>query len=185
MDVAVEEGVVRASFWDFEPQDFDRFIDARVRLRGNVGSLFGRTEQLRGVSLFVGHTGDIVVLEPPPDPVRAGDAADRAASTTTPPPAKSTAGSASAASSPATSRAIPSRSATSPPPPRSATSATCSTSTTGPAARAIETEQAQRVEPGTVVDVAGFPAVTPGKPILTNAVFRVAGHGAAAGGRSP
>ena len=48
----------------------------------------------------------------------------------------------------------------------------------------IETEQAQRVEPGTVVDVAGFPAVTPGKPILTNAVFRVAGAGAAAGGRA-
>ena len=39
----------------------------------------------------------------------------------------------------------------------------------------IETEQPQRVEPGTVVDVAGFPAVTPGKPILTNAVFKVAG----------
>jgi signal transduction histidine kinase len=38
----------------------------------------------------------------------------------------------------------------------------------------IETEQAIRVEPGTVVDVAGFPAVTPGKPILTNAVLRVA-----------
>ena len=39
----------------------------------------------------------------------------------------------------------------------------------------IETEQPQRVEPGTIVDVAGFPAVTPGKPILTNAVFKVAG----------
>jgi hypothetical protein len=50
MDVAFEEGVVRAAFWDFEPTDFDRLIDARVRLEGNVGSLFGRTEQLRGVS---------------------------------------------------------------------------------------------------------------------------------------
>jgi signal transduction histidine kinase len=39
----------------------------------------------------------------------------------------------------------------------------------------IETEQAQPIEPGTVVDIAGFPAVTPGKPILTNAVFKVAG----------
>ena len=76
MDVAVEEGVVRAAFWDFGTQDFERFIDARVRLRGNVGSLFGRTEQLRGVSLFVGHTGDIVVLEPPPDPVDPDHAAD-------------------------------------------------------------------------------------------------------------
>jgi signal transduction histidine kinase len=40
----------------------------------------------------------------------------------------------------------------------------------------IETEQPQRVPPGTVVDVAGFPAITPGKPILTNAIFRVAGN---------
>jgi signal transduction histidine kinase len=39
----------------------------------------------------------------------------------------------------------------------------------------IETEQANRVSPGTVVEVAGFPAVTPGKPILKNAIFRVAG----------
>ena len=76
MDVAVEEGVVRAAFWDLGTQDFERFIDARVRFRGNVGSLFGRTEQLRGVSLFVGHTGDIVVLEPPPSrhPCHAADA---------------------------------------------------------------------------------------------------------------
>ncbi|MGZ7274436.1 hypothetical protein ACXWPL_09390, partial [Streptococcus pyogenes] len=42
--------------------------DARVRLRGNVGALFGRTEQLRGVSLLVGRTRDITVLESPPDP---------------------------------------------------------------------------------------------------------------------
>jgi signal transduction histidine kinase len=40
----------------------------------------------------------------------------------------------------------------------------------------IETEQAQRVAPGTVVEVAGFPAVTPGKPILTNALFRIVGQ---------
>ena len=45
-----------------------RFIDARVQLRGNVGALFGRTEQLRGVSLFVGRTSDIAVLESAPDP---------------------------------------------------------------------------------------------------------------------
>ena len=45
-----------------------RLIDARVRLRGNVGTLFGRSEQLRGVSLFVGRTSDVVVLESPPDP---------------------------------------------------------------------------------------------------------------------
>ncbi len=39
----------------------------------------------------------------------------------------------------------------------------------------IETEQAPSVRPGQLVDVAGFPAVTPGKPILRNAVFKVVG----------
>ena len=56
-DVAIEEGVVRASFWDYSsPADLTRFIDARVQLRGNIGTIFGQTEQLRGVSLFVGRT---------------------------------------------------------------------------------------------------------------------------------
>ena len=67
-DVAFEEGVVRAAFWDHSPEDLTRFIDARVRLRGNVGTIFGSTAQLRGVSLFVGRTADVEVLERPPDP---------------------------------------------------------------------------------------------------------------------
>jgi signal transduction histidine kinase len=33
------------------------------------------------------------------------------------------------------------------------------------------------VRPGDIVEAAGFPAVTPGKPLLRNAVFRVVGHG--------
>jgi hypothetical protein len=67
-DVAFEEGVLRATFRQHEAADADRFIDARVRLRGNVGTLFGPTEQLRGVSLFVGRVSDIEVLESPPNP---------------------------------------------------------------------------------------------------------------------
>ena len=59
---------MRVTFWDYSPADLPRLIDARVRLRGNVGTLFGRCEQLRGVSLFVGRTSDVVVLESPPDP---------------------------------------------------------------------------------------------------------------------
>ena len=97
-EVAVEDGVVRAAFWDYAGQDVQRLIDARVRLRGNVGALFGRTEQLRGVSLFVGRTSDIAVLESAPDPVLASDPIDSRASTTTRPPARSTAASGSAAS---------------------------------------------------------------------------------------
>ncbi len=67
-DVVSEDGVVRATFWDYTPDDLTRFLDARVRLRGNVGTIFGSTEQLRGVSLFVGRTSDIAVIEAAPDP---------------------------------------------------------------------------------------------------------------------
>jgi signal transduction histidine kinase len=176
MDVAVEEGVVRAAFWDFGIQDFERFIDARVRLRGNVGSLFGRTEQLRGVSLFVGHTGDIVVLEPPPDP---GTLVTR--------PTRSIYNYSSQGE---VNRRVRIRGVVTSYIPGHPVEVSDFTTTAtfryvrnvlyvddGTGGARIETEQTQRVEPGTIVDVAGFPAVTPGKPILTNAIFRVAGKG--------
>ena len=68
-DVAIEDGIVRAAFWDYSsPADLTRFVDARVQLRGNIGTLFGRTEQLRGVSLFAGRIEDVTVLEAAPDP---------------------------------------------------------------------------------------------------------------------
>ena len=67
-DVAIQDGVVRAAFWDSAPEDVPRFIDARVKLRGNIGTIFGSTGQLRGVSLFAGRMRDMVVLEPAPDP---------------------------------------------------------------------------------------------------------------------
>ena len=41
-DVAIEDGVVRAAFWDYDRGGPTRFIDARVQLRGNVGTIFGR-----------------------------------------------------------------------------------------------------------------------------------------------
>ena len=176
MDVAVEEGVVRAAFWDFGVQDFEKFIDARVRLRGNVGSIFGRTEQLRGVSLFVGHTGDIVVLEPPPDP---GTLVTR--------PTRSIYNYSSQGE---VNRRVRIRGVVTSYFPGHPVEVSDFTTTAtfryarnvlyvddGTGGARIETEQTQRVEPGTIVDVAGFPAVTPGKPILTNAVFRVAGTG--------
>ena len=177
MDVAVEEGVVRAAFWDFGDEDFERFVDARVRLRGNIGSLFGRTEQLRGVSLFVGHTRDITVLEPPPDPFALVTRTTRSIYN------YSAAGE--------VNRRIRIRGVVTDYIPGHPVEISDFTTTAkfryirnvlyvddGTGGARIETEQAQRVEPGTVVDVAGFPAVTPGKPILTNAVFTVAGTSA-------
>src|SRR5262249_25775338 len=67
-EVAVEDGVLRAAFWSHSPADLERFVDARVHRRGNVGAIFAPTEQLRGVSLFAGRTRDIEILEAAPDP---------------------------------------------------------------------------------------------------------------------
>ena len=75
-ELAIEGGVVRASFWDYSPEDAARLTDARVRIRGNIGTIFGHTEQLRGLSLFGGRTRDIEVLEPSPDPFDSADSAD-------------------------------------------------------------------------------------------------------------
>ena len=174
MDVAVEEGVVRASFWDFQPVDFERFVDARVRLRGNVGSLFSRSEQLRGVSLFVDRTADIRVLEPPPDPFALVTRTARSIYN------YSAAGEVNrririrgVVTSYVAGHPVEINDFTTTAKFRYVRNVLYVDDGTGGAR--IETEQAQRVEPGTVVDVAGFPAVTPGKPILTDAVLRVAG----------
>ena len=176
-DVAFEEGIVRAAFWDFAPGDLERLIDARVRLQGNVGALFGRTEQLRGVSLFVGHTRDITVLESPPDPFAM--------------PTRSIRSIYNYSAAGEVNRRIRIRGVVTGYIPGNPVEVSDFTTTTtfryvrnvlyvddGTGAARIETEQTQRIAPGTVVDVAGFPRVTPGKPILANAMFTVAGEAA-------
>ena len=175
MDVAFEEGVVRATFWEFELEDLERFIDARVTLKGNVGALFGRSEQLRGVSLFVGRTSDITVLESAPDPFTVATRPIRSIYN------YSAAGE--------VHRRIRIRGVVTGYIPGHPVEVNDFTTTTtfrfvrnvlyvddGTGAARIETEQAQRVSPGMIVEVAGFPGVTPGKPILTNALFKVAGE---------
>ena len=177
MDVAFEEGIVRATFWDFTTGDFNRLIDARVVLRGNVGTIFGPTEQLRGVSLFVGHTKDVTVLESPPDPFSVGPRTIRSIYN------YSAAGE--------VNRRIRVRGVvTSYIPGRPVEVNDFTTTTTfryvrnvfyvddGTGAARVETEESERVAPGTLLDVAGFPAVTSAKPFLTNAVFRISGNAA-------
>ena len=164
------------TFWDYKPDDFERFIDARVRLRGNVGTLFGATAQLRGVSLFAGRTSDIEVLESPPDPFRMPVRSIRSLYN------YSAAGEVKRRiriSGVVTAMFLAgrSRSATSRAPRDSATFATSIYVDDGSGGARIETEQPLRVRPGTLLEVAGFPTVTPGKPILTNAIFRVVGRG--------
>lgn len=175
-DVAFEDGVVRAAFWDHTPEDLTRFIDARVRLRGNVGTIFGSTEQLRGVSLFVGRTSDIEVLEHAPDPFSL--------------PERSIESVYKYSNAGEVNRRIRIRGVVTSYIPGRPIELSDFTSTArfrivrhvmyvhdGTGAARIETEQPLRVPPGTSVEVAGFPAVTPAKPILRNAVFKVTGQG--------
>lgn len=170
-DVAVEDGIIRAAFWEYGADDLSRFVDARVRLRGNVGTLFGRTEQLRGVSLFVGRIGDITVLEEAPNPFIL--------------PTRSIRSIYNYSASGEVNRRIRVRGVVTCYIPGHPVEVSDFTSTArfryvrhvlyvddGTGGARVETEQPERVRPGTVVEVAGFPAVTPGKPVLTNAIFK-------------
>jgi len=175
-DVAYQDGVVRAAFWDYTAEDLPRFIDARVRLRGNIGTLFGSTEQLRGVSLFVGRISDIAVLEPAPDPFGLPTRTIRSLYN------YSAAGEVTrrirvrgVVTGYRPGRPVEVRDFTSTARFRYVQSVLYVDDGTGGAR--IETEQAHPVRAGSIVDVAGFPAVTPGKPILTNAVVKLAGQG--------
>jgi signal transduction histidine kinase len=175
-DVAYDDGVVRAAFWDYSDDDTSRFIDARVTLRGNVGTLFGSTEQLRGVSLFVGRTSDITVLEPAPDPFAL--------------PARSIRSLYNYSAAGEVNRRIRVRGVVTGYRPGRPIEVRDFTSNTrfryvgsvlyvddGTGGVRIETEGEYPLSAGSMVDVAGFPAVTPGKPILRNAVVKVAGTG--------
>ena len=173
-DVAFEEGVLRATFWDYEPVDQDRFIDARVRLRGNVGTLFGPSAQMRGVSLFAGRASEIEVLESAPDPFSM--------------PSRSIKSIYNFSPAGEVNRRIRIRGVVTTYIPGHPIETSDYSSTArfrvvqhvlyvddGTGGARVETEQSQGVDPGTVVDVVGFPAVTPGKPRLTNATFRADG----------
>ncbi len=176
-DMATGDGVVRAAFWNYSSAaDITRFIDARVRLRGNIGTIFGRSEQLRGVSLFAGRVEDVTVIEPPPDPFSL--------------PERSIGNIYKYSAQGEVNRRIRVRGVVTAR--ISGLPVAMSDFTTSSTFRyvvnvlyvkddsgsvRIETEQSPRVRPGDLVEAAGFPAVTPGKPILRNAVFMVSGSG--------
>jgi signal transduction histidine kinase len=178
LDVAVEGGTVRASFSSFSPQDVERFIDARVRLRGNAGTLFGQAGQLRGVSLLAGRTADVIVEEPPTDPFSI--------------PTREAASLYRYASSDDTSRRIRVRGVVTYQRKGQAGEISDFTAETtfrvvrhvlylqdSTSGLRIETEQDPAVQPGDMVEVVGFPIVTPTKPYLGNAVFKRLGASAA------
>jgi signal transduction histidine kinase len=172
--VALDDGVLRAQFWSYSDRDLERLTDARVRVRGNAGSIFGSTEQLRGVSLLAGRTRDIEILEHPPDPfalpirpVRniynyslAGEVNRRIRVR-------------GVVTARVPGRSIELRDFTTESVFRFIRHVLYVKDRTG--AVRIETDQTPDVKPGDLVEVAGFGAVTPGTPILRNAIFRVVG----------
>jgi signal transduction histidine kinase len=184
VDVAVEGGEVRAWFWDFSPQDLTRFIDARVRLRGNAGTLFNQARQVRGVALFAGRTDDAVIDTSAPDPwslpVRAisslythhaMDQLDRRVrlrGTVT----------GARVGQPTLVEDITMRS-------RSQDVRHKIYVRDQTSAALIETEQSFELIPGDVIDVVGFPIVSSTKPRLHNAVIRRVRHDAVPAPRIP
>ncbi len=171
-EIATEEGVVRAAFWEYEPRDATRLVDARVRLRGNVGTIFGPSEQLRGVSLFAGRLREMALLEPAPDPFAL--------------PARPSRRIYNYSSAGEVNRRIRVRGVVTAVVPGHPVAITDFTTTAtfryvlnviylkdGSGGVRVETEQTPGVRPGQVMDAAGFPGVTPGRPILKNAVFQV------------
>jgi signal transduction histidine kinase len=173
-EVATEEGVVRAAFWEYAPRDLARLIDTRVRLRGNVGTIFGPSEQLRGVSLFAGRMREMEVLEPAPDPFSLA--------------ARPIRGIYNYSSAGEVNRRIGVRGVVTAVVQGHPVEIHDFTTTAtfryvlhllyvkdGTGAVRIETEQTPDVQPGQVIDVAGFPGVSPGRPILRNAVFKIVG----------
>jgi signal transduction histidine kinase len=175
-DVAIEDGLVRAAFWNSSPSDATRLIDARVRLHGNIGTIFGSSGQLRGVSLFAGRIEDLSVIEPPPDPFGLPER-----------PIKQIYNYSSAGE--VNRRILVRGVVTARIPGPTVAMADFTTKATfeyvvnvlyvkdATGDVRVETQQIPHVRPGDVVEAAGFPAVTPGKPMLRNAVFRVISNG--------
>jgi signal transduction histidine kinase len=174
LDVAVEGGTVRASFWDFAPEDVGRFIDARVRIVGNVGGLFSPAEQLRGVTLLAGRARGVVVEEAAPAPFAL------------PPRPISSLGRYSLSGDPdrrlRVRGVVVHRQLGTPVEIRDAATglsfqqvrnALYVQDQTGSVR--VETEQQTSLQPGDRVDVAGFPAVTPTKPVLRAGIVHVLG----------
>ncbi len=174
LEIATDGGIVRASLWYARAEALRRFVDARVRVRGNVGALFGEAGQLRGVSVLAGSPDEVVIEEPAPDPfslpVRPISSLYRYSQ-------GGEVGRRTRVQCVVTGQRMGA--------PVEVEDYTTSLryrdvrhllyvrDETG-AAR-IETSQSTRLHPGDVVDVAGFPAVTSTNPGLRNAVYRILG----------
>ncbi len=176
LEVAVDGGTIRVSLRDAEPLDIERFVDARLRLRGNAGALFDPAGQLRGVSLLAGSAHDVVVEEPPPLPFAL--------------PVRPLSSLYRYSASGEVGRRVRIRGVVTGQREGQPTDVVDFTTRhkyrdvrhvfyvrddTG-AAR-VETAQDMGLKPGDTVEIAGFPLVTPTRPELRNAIFERVGPG--------
>lgn len=176
VDVAVDGGVVRAWFWQHAPDDLSRFVDARIRIRGNAGTLFNQARQVRGITMFGRRASEVTIEASAPDPwalpVRAlsslythhakeqGDRRVRLRGTVT----------ATRVGQPVLVEDLTMNS-------RSRVVSHQIYVRDETSAALIETDQPFTLAPGDIVDVAGFPVVSSTKPHLQNAVVRRASGG--------
>ena len=176
-EVAVEGGIVRATFWDYTPADIAKLVGAKVRLTGNAGTLNDETAQLRGVSMLINRTSDVVILEPAESPfslpLQPLESLYRHLSAREPFRRSRVSGVVTAY--------VPGRPLTVH---DNASGHTFSATAhvlyiqDGTGVARVETDKPAVVSPGDRVDVAGFPYVTGGKPVLKYADVRVVGSGA-------
>src|ERR1039457_2716986 len=68
MNVAMSDGIVRATTLRQEGVDYEGFVDATVRIHGNAAPLFTKSRQMVGVHLFFPSVAEVKVEEPPADP---------------------------------------------------------------------------------------------------------------------
>jgi len=69
LDLVLEDGRLSAVTVKRSGVDYERFVDARITLRGNEAPLFNHRGQLTGAHIFFPDDSTIQVLDPaPPDP---------------------------------------------------------------------------------------------------------------------
>jgi signal transduction histidine kinase/DNA-binding response OmpR family regulator len=66
MNVTISDGIVRATTVKQEGVDYERFVDATVRIHGNAAPLFTKNRQMIGVHLFFPSIAQAKVVEPSP-----------------------------------------------------------------------------------------------------------------------
>jgi len=158
-DLAMTDGIVRATTVRQKGVDYDRLVDARVRIRGSAAPIFNSNHQMSGARLFFPSLEAVKIVEPAPDdpfalPIRPVDGL---------------------------LRYVPGRTFLHRVRVRGRVTLQwpgrllcIQDATEGLCAPILQTTP---VEPGDVVDVVGFPESGEFRPILTDATFRRAGAG--------